>query len=367
MAQQLIGYEEDGSPRYEIVLDGQPTLLPGEEPLPPMNSGMTLDQLDAMSQVSGIDMQRDDLAAASGEVPQQVADDVAQSSPEVRRAEPALQNEGSYFDLSYIEQMRNAYQQALQQSGGDQQKAAAMVKPVWNSFTPVQKHVYQQAEGFASLDPKFAAGIAVKYHEEQKRMQEQQSDPVKVAQVTELNSKIKDAQTKKQMALDEIASTRSMINDMLSHPGFSGSVGAKNSSYLFGLKQEPIAGTAEADFYPYIQQIKGGAFLKAFERIRGGGSISEIEGEKATDAIIRSQTSQSEEGFKKSMNDFLSIINGVEKRMNDSAGKALQQQAPASTGGSTPSMPQTDTRKRTTLMGTKYAVNPDGTLEKVSQ
>jgi hypothetical protein len=107
--------------------------------------------------------------------------------------------------------------------------------------------------------------------------------------------------------------------------------------------------------------------LKAFERIRGGGSISEIEGEKAADAIIRSQTSQSEEGFKKSMKDFLSIINGVEKRMNDSAGKALQQQAPASTGGSTPSMPQADTRKRTTLMGAKYAVNPDGTLEKVSQ
>jgi hypothetical protein len=229
MAQQIVGYTQDGSPLYENVPDGQPPLVAGEEPLPPMNNGMTLDQLDAMSQGSGIDMRRDDLAAASGEVPQQVANDVAQSSPEVRRAEPALQNEGSYFDLSYIEQMRNAYQQALQQSGGDQQKAAAMVKPVWNSFTPVQKHVYQQAEGFASLDPKFAAGLAVKYHEDQKRMQDDRQkmadDPLKQAQVSERNAKVVERQAVQNDFKIRRQNTIKNIEEILADKDYSSLVG----------------------------------------------------------------------------------------------------------------------------------------------
>ena len=155
--------------------------------------------------------------------------------------------------------------------------------------------------------------------------------------------------------MDEIASTRTMITSMLEHPGFSGSVGMKNASYLFGMKEEPISGTKEADFYPYIKQIRGGAFLKAFERIKGGGQITEIEGEKATDAIIRAQTSQSEEGFRKSMADFLDVINSVEKRMLESG------QGASSPSAAAPTAQTAAPRNTFTYDGATYERLPDGT------
>jgi hypothetical protein len=135
---------------------------------------------------------------------------------------------------------------------------------------------------------------------------------------------------RKQATLDTIGSMRSTINDVLTHPGFSGSVGAKNQAYLFGLKSEPIAGTKEADFKALLDQVQGGAFLQAFESLKGGGQITQIEGEKATQAIVRAQQSQSEEGFKKSMNDFMSVLDRAEKRAT-SGETAQQPSAPAAT------------------------------------
>ena len=79
-----------------------------------------------------------------------------------------------------------------------------------------------------------------------------------------------------------------------------------------------------------LEQVQGGAFLQAFESLKGGGQITQIEGEKATQAIVRAQQSQSEEGFKKSMNDFLSVLDKAEKRAT--SGEIVQQpSAPAAT------------------------------------
>jgi hypothetical protein len=375
MAQQIVGYTQDGSPLYENVPDGQPPLVAGEEPLPPMNNGMTLDQLDAMSQGSGIDMRRDDLAAASGEVPQQVADDVAQSNPEVRRAETALQNEGSYFDLSYIEQMRNAYQQALQQSGGDQQKAAAMVKPVWNSFTPVQKHVYQQAEGFASLDPKFAAGMAVKYHEEQKRAQDEQqkmaNNPRDQAMQQANVDKVRaayDSNLKVQQTLDRLNGTTIDAKGDRVEPASPRWQPYVGKSSVFN--SMAIPGTDRRQFGIDLQTLKDQLGLAARGSLKGQGQVSDMETKMLLNAAAAGlDPSGTEESFgltykqiQQYNNEQMNLNKGLLDRMEGRASGAASPSPSAA-----PSMPQTDTRKRTTLMGTKYAVNPDGTLQKVSQ
>jgi hypothetical protein len=191
--------------------------------------------------------------------------------------------------------------------------------------------------------------------ERESKMEMMQADPVRKERADAQARANREAMEKRAGVMDEIASTRTMITSMLEHPGFSGSVGMKNASYLFGMKEEPISGTKEADFYPYIKQIRGGAFLKAFERIKGGGQITEIEGEKATDAIIRAQTSQSEEGFRKSMADFLDVINSVEKRMLESG------QGASSPSAAAPTAQTAAPRNTFTYDGATYERLPDGT------
>ena len=87
------------------------------------------------------------------------------------------------------------------------------------------------------------------------------------------------------------------------HPGFQ--------SYI-GMTLRPgaafVDGTKEANFKAILDQVTGGAFLQAFETLKGGGQITVIEGEKATAAITRMRKSQSEEEFKEAARDFQEIL-----------------------------------------------------------
>ncbi|WP_420013338.1 hypothetical protein [Tateyamaria sp.] len=58
-----------------------------------------------------------------------------------------------------------------------------------------------------------------------------------------------------------------------------------------------IPGTASRRFGTRVKQLEGQAFLQAFESLKGGGQITEIEGRKATQAIGRLDTAQSAEDF----------------------------------------------------------------------
>lgn len=87
------------------------------------------------------------------------------------------------------------------------------------------------------------------------------------------------------------------------HPGFSSVIGG---TLLPGLRFIP--GTDAASFDVLLDQVKGGAFLQAFESLKGGGQITEIEGRKATDAITRMNRSQSESEFIKAAREYQDVI-----------------------------------------------------------
>lgn len=93
------------------------------------------------------------------------------------------------------------------------------------------------------------------------------------------------------------------VKELISHPGFSSTVGA---TLVPGMRF--IEGTKQADFMQRLEQIKGGAFLKAYETLKGGGQITEIEGKKATDAMMRMSKSVSEKEFKLAADDFVRAI-----------------------------------------------------------
>ena len=123
-----------------------------------------------------------------------------------------------------------------------------------------------------------------------------------------------------------------LIDDIIEHPGLKSVVGAKNilsgaAPMLLG--RDPVAGSDAADFKARLDQIKGKQFLEAFQSLKGGGHITEIEGEKATQAISRMKTSQSEKEFIAAAREFKGI---VQQGMNRARNKAKR---PANKQGET--------------------------------
>jgi len=116
------------------------------------------------------------------------------------------------------------------------------------------------------------------------------------------------------------------IDALLSHKGLSSAVGLKGASQLFGALDEPIAGTEAAGFNALLNQLKGGTFLQAYQDLKGGGQITEVEGQKAEQAKARLSTAQSEEEFKKALNEYKGIIQKGLDRFSAKAGAASQPQ-----------------------------------------
>ena len=65
-----------------------------------------------------------------------------------------------------------------------------------------------------------------------------------------------------------------------------------------------MGGSDTAGFLTRLDQIKDKTFLQAFESLKGGGQITQIEGEKATSALNRMNTAQSEVEFIKAAREF---------------------------------------------------------------
>ncbi len=110
--------------------------------------------------------------------------------------------------------------------------------------------------------------------------------------------------------------TLNLVDELVSHPGLSGAVGAPGA----GKVAARIPGTKEAGFMSLLNQIQGRQFLEAFESLKGGGQITQIEGDKATQAISRMNTAQSEAEFKAAANEFQSIVSNAMRRSQAKAG-----------------------------------------------
>lgn len=106
------------------------------------------------------------------------------------------------------------------------------------------------------------------------------------------------------------------------HPGFEGVVGMGVPGVRF------IPGTQAASFDALFRQAEGGAFLQAYESLRGTGQITEIEGTKATSALTRMERSQTEVEFVKAAREFADVIRSAISRA-DKRYTALTGEAPA--------------------------------------
>lgn len=81
-----------------------------------------------------------------------------------------------------------------------------------------------------------------------------------------------------------------------------------------------VPGTPEQATLARIKQINGQAFLQAYQTLRGGGQITEVEGQKATEAMGRLDRAQSYDDYIGALNDLESVISGAANVARQQAG-----------------------------------------------
>ena len=72
-------------------------------------------------------------------------------------------------------------------------------------------------------------------------------------------------------------------------------------------------------------QVQGQAFLEAYERLKGGGPITDIEGKKGTEAIQRIQRALTEKEYRAAVREFAEITQGITVRRLQAAGVPEEQ------------------------------------------
>lgn len=94
-------------------------------------------------------------------------------------------------------------------------------------------------------------------------------------------------------------------------------LGDQNLGAVTGMIQGRIPPLTQGatDLVTKIDQMQGQAFLQAFQSLKGGGAITEREGQAALNAVARLQRVQSEEAFKASLQELRTIIERGKRRL----------------------------------------------------
>lgn len=109
-------------------------------------------------------------------------------------------------------------------------------------------------------------------------------------------------------AIAKAEEATALIESLKTHPGRQQATG-------FSSVVPAIPGGDTKDFNVKLDQLKGTVFLQAYSQLKGGGAITEVEGQKAEQAIARLNTAQSEGEFLKSLDELKGVINEGIKRM----------------------------------------------------
>ena len=258
---------------------------------------------DLMS--SAVDQQSYDAARAQGEAlgltftgpaefdAQYIASEARMAQTQVQRIETAAKQRG--FDLTQRGQDMTAATaqqgQRVQMRGQDMTAGTA-----------------QRGQNMTDLRARETASIQRDGNAIQRDLVREQ----KQLQVDELQAKKDDRGRSRSAAISGAAAQISVIDKALTHPGRETSTGLSGTLD----PRNYVAGTDAADFRSVLDQLGGSAFLQAFESLKGGGQITEVEGKKATDAIARLQRSQSDKEFKASLKELRGVMTTGYERLS---------------------------------------------------
>lgn len=125
-----------------------------------------------------------------------------------------------------------------------------------------------------------------------------------------------EAQAKLPAALIDAEETTKKIDQLLENKGLDSIVGS-----LDQYRPAWTLGKEGTDALARLEQLQGGAFLQAFNTLKGGGAITEVEGQKAERAIARMQRYQSEADFRQALMDFRDAVTVGLRKLRASAGE----------------------------------------------
>jgi hypothetical protein len=132
----------------------------------------------------------------------------------------------------------------------------------------------------------------------------------------------------------------------------------------------PAKTQAQADLMAKYKQINGRAFLEAFETLKNGGQITEIEGLKATQALARLDRTQSPEAFKESLYEFADIVRqGLARAQKELATIPEIAPAPAPSAATQPAanIPQSFlTNSKVIELTNRLGITPEAIWNKLS-
>lgn len=158
--------------------------------------------------------------------------------------------------------------------------------------------------------------------------------PKNVAEV-ERQKVVGDAQGQGQVALPQVMASSQQIlktiDDVKNHPGKDWSLGMYSTL-------PTIPGTRQADFRIALGQLQGQTFLQAYQTLRGGGAITDIEGQKGTAALNRMNAAQSKEEFDKAAEDFKDVVKAGMLRAAAKARGPASPGAPQDTAAAQPNV-----------------------------
>jgi len=116
---------------------------------------------------------------------------------------------------------------------------------------------------------------------------------------------------KAEFSLPKVESTSknalATLGQLMSHPGFSATVGMPNP-FKGGLGFTEVPFTEAADFSNLLEQARGEAFPQAIEALKGLGAMSEKEAEGAMKALQVMKTSTSEDRFRQAAQTYANKV-----------------------------------------------------------
>ena len=111
------------------------------------------------------------------------------------------------------------------------------------------------------------------------------------------------------------------------------------------------------DLVEKIDQLKGKAFLQAFETLKGGGQITEREGLAATKAIARLERKQSPEAYRESLMALRSVVQRVRARaLGQEIPEYSDEEFQALLSGLQPSIQNSNTSTQKTKTGVSFTI-----------
>lgn len=123
--------------------------------------------------------------------------------------------------------------------------------------------------------------------------------------------------------------TMTLVDSVLKHPSLSAAVGPIDGRL-------PSFTAGARDFDERVEQIKNKAFLSARQELKGGGAITDYEGQKAETALVRASQAKSEADFIQAMNEFKQALARGKQLLAMQAGQTPQQPQTQNTGNITP-------------------------------